>query len=136
VFEGPAFIAADGVTKLDDAALHAGIERFLSERLHASELHPDGWLPVIVHDPKTTKEVLARAAGDKYSYRQLEDFTELIARTLQTLPIVSKVQRTGIRGERVFLEYSQARLAAYGLKPGSLSSLLGARNITASGGVL
>jgi multidrug efflux pump subunit AcrB len=136
VFEGPAFIAADGVTKLDDAAIHAGIERFLTERLHASELHPDGWQPVVIHDVKQTKEILERAAGDKYSYRQLDDFTELIARTLQTLPIVSKVQRVGTRDERVFLEYSQARLAAYGLKPSSLPSLLGARNITASGGVL
>jgi len=30
----------------------------------------------------------------------------------------------------------RTRLAAYGLKPGNLSSLLGARNITASGGIL
>src|SRR5262249_1228924 len=64
------------------------------------------------------------------------DYTDLIARTLKTLPIVSKVTRTGLLDERIFLEYSQERLASYGISPGSLRDVLAARNITASGGVL
>ncbi|NJN39820.1 MAG: efflux RND transporter permease subunit, partial [Gammaproteobacteria bacterium] len=39
-------------------------------------------------------------------------------------------------GEQVTLEYSQARLAAYGVQPSNLKNILGARNITAAGGVL
>src|SRR5262249_11725938 len=108
----------------------------LTERTRVSEFHPDAWPPVIVRDPAKTQEILTAAAGDKYTYRQLDDFTDLIKRTLLTVPQVSKVDRSGIRGQRVFLESSQGRLAAYGLKAGNLPNLLGARNITAPGGIL
>jgi len=136
VLEGPGFVAVDGVTALDDAGLRESIQRFLSERIHSSELHPDGWRPVLVRDPARTSEALAAAAGDKYTYRQLDDFTDLIERTLLTVYQVSKVDRSGIRGERIFLEYSQERLASYGINCPTLQQLLGARNITAPGGIL
>jgi multidrug efflux pump subunit AcrB len=136
VLNGTGFVAADAVTPLRDDALAGAIGRFLSERLHASELHPDGWKPVIVRDPAGTTAALRASAGSKYTYRELDDFTDLIARTLQTVPQVSKVERSGVWNERVFLEYSQGRFAAYGLQPNRLPNLLGARNITATGGVL
>ena len=136
LLDGPGFVAADGATDLDDAAITGGIQSFLTDRLRASELHPDGWRPIIVRDPTRAKEALAAAAGDKYTYRQLDDFSDLIVRTLLTVFPVSKVDRSGIRGERVFLEYSQGRLAAYGIKGPTLQQVLGARNITAPGGIL
>jgi len=136
VLNGTGFIAADAVTVLRDDALLASIDRFLSERLHASELHPDGWKPVIVRDPAGTTAALRAAAGARYTYRELDDFTDLIARTLQTVPPVSKIDRSGVWNERVFLEYSQGRLAAYGVRTNRLPNILGARNITATGGVL
>jgi multidrug efflux pump subunit AcrB len=136
VITGPGFIGVDAETRFTDDALRAEIQRFLAERLHAAELHPDGWKPVIVRDLSTITDAVRACAGEKYTYRELDDFTDLIARTLQTVPIVSKVQRSGVWDERVFLEYSQGRLAAYGVKTSNLKQLLAARNITASGGVL
>jgi outer membrane protein TolC len=47
---------------------------------------------------------------DRESVR--DDYTDLLARTLKTLPMVSKVERIGLLEERVHLEYSQERLAA------------------------
>ncbi|HEV2830020.1 MAG TPA: efflux RND transporter permease subunit, partial [Pyrinomonadaceae bacterium] len=44
--------------------------------------------------------------------------------------------RAGILSERIFLLYSQERIASYGLKPGDLPNILGARNITPAGGQL
>jgi hypothetical protein len=136
VLTGTGFAAVDGVTALRDDALALAVRRFLSERMHASEFHPDCWKLTIVRDPAGTTAALRAAAGSKYSYRELDDFTDLIVRTLQTVPQVSKVERSGVWKERVFLEYSQGRLAAYGVRPSRLPSLLGARNITATGGVL
>jgi multidrug efflux pump subunit AcrB len=133
---GTGFVAADVITGLKDDALGAAIQRFLSERMHASEFHPDGWKPVIVRDPARTADAVRACAGDKYTYRELDDFTDLIARTLQSVPQVSKIERSGVWKERVFLEYSQGRLAAYGVRTSNLPKLLGARNITTSGGVL
>ena len=70
------------------------------------------------------------------SYRELDDFTDLIMRTLQTVPLVSKVTRAGVLKESVYIEYSQERLASYGLQPSKLAELLRARNTKLPGGQL
>ncbi|HET6373486.1 MAG TPA: efflux RND transporter permease subunit, partial [Candidatus Polarisedimenticolia bacterium] len=63
-------------------------------------------------------------------------FTDLIKKTLLTLPTVSKVSRVGALEERVYLEYSQERLASYGVQTASLPDLLSARNVTLPGGTI
>jgi multidrug efflux pump subunit AcrB len=50
--------------------------------------------------------------------------------------MVSKVARYGILKESVFIEYSQERLASYGLQPSKLGELLRSRNTTLPGGQL
>jgi multidrug efflux pump subunit AcrB len=47
---------------------------------------------------------------------------------------VAKVTRSGVLPERVYLVYSQERLASYGIKTGSLANILAARNLTLGGG--
>src|SRR5258708_15839682 len=66
----------------------------------------------------------------------MDDFNDLIEKTLKSVPQVSKVSRSGILPEKVFLLYSQERIASYGLKTSDLSNILGARNITLAGGQL
>jgi multidrug efflux pump subunit AcrB len=136
VIIGPGFVAIDAASDTTDAALEAYVQRFTQERLRASEFHPDAWPVAVIRDPADTHARLAAVAGDKYSFRELDDYTDLITRTLKTLPIVSKVTRTGLLQERVYLEYSQERLAAYGVKVGSLERVIGARNIAMPGGVI
>ncbi len=136
VMIGANFVAVDGTSDKDDRTLETYVQRFTRERLRASEIHPDAWPIAIVRDPADTQKRLAAVAGDKYSYRELDDYTDLITRSLKTLPIVSKITRTGLLQERVYLEYSQERLAAYGVKVGSLDRILGARNITLPGGII
>ena len=134
--DGPGFFAIDAATDLDDAAINRYLQQFLRDELRMSEFHPDAGVPVIIRDLATTKDKLAAVAGSKYSYRELDDFTERIARTLRGLPEVSKVTRTGVLEERVFLEYSQERLASFGVNAGQLREVLGARNISNAGGML
>jgi len=134
--EGPGFVGVDGTTDRSDADLQAFVTSFVEERLRAAEMHPDAWPAVVVRNPADATARLAAVAGDKYSYRELDDYTDLIMRTVKTLPMVSKVTRTGLLEERVFLEYSQERIAQYGVTPSTLSDVLSARNITTSGGVL
>jgi multidrug efflux pump subunit AcrB len=136
VFQGPGFIGIDVNTQWDDNALRAWGDRVVRERFHSSEVHPDSWRVAFIRDPKDTEARLAEVAGEKYSYRELDDFTALIQRTLQGTPEVAKVDRSGVLAEKVFLDYSQQRLAEYGVKPGDLSKLLSARNSTLPGGIL
>jgi multidrug efflux pump subunit AcrB len=133
---GMGFIGVDAASDRDDAALRDYVRRFVQERLRESEFHPDSWPTVVVWEPRDSQAQLAAAAGDKYTHHELDDYTDLIARTLKTLPMVSKVSRTGLLQERIYLEYSQERLAAYGVKVGALEQVLSDRNITLPGGTV
>jgi multidrug efflux pump subunit AcrB len=133
--QGTGFIGLDGTSRRDDASLQAFIQQFFANQLQRSELHPDAWSPIVVHDPNETREKLSAVAGDKYSYAELDDFSDLIARTVQGAPETSKVERRGVQEQTIYLEFSQDRLAAYGLQPGDLTKLIQARNIIAPGGV-
>ena len=73
---------------------------------------------------------MAAVVGDRYIYRDLDDFTDVMQRSLQTVPAVARVTRAGVLAQRVYLEYSQERLANYGLQPSDLAKLLNARNTT------
>src|SRR6266566_359368 len=132
----PDFVGVDGVSYASDEALLGYTRQFINDHLQASDFHPDSWEPVVIRDPNETRPKLASVAGDKYSYREMDDFTDLIEKTLKSVPQASKVSRSGILPEKVFLLYSQERIASYGLKTSDLSNILGARNITLAGGQL
>lgn len=134
--EGPGFVGLDGMSEASDAQLLAFTQQFIRERLQAPEFHPDTWPPVVVRAPQETAARLRAVAGDKYSYRELDDFTELIERTVKTVPLVSKVTRSGVLNEQILLLYSQQRLASYGIQTSRLPDVLKARNISVPGGVL
>ena len=136
VINGSGFAALDFATSLDEATVLRMAKEINDKRLPESQRHPDLWEPIVVRDPAQTRERLAAVAGDKYSYRDLEKYTELIQRTLQTVPSVSKVSRSGILQERVFIDYSQERLAGFGVQGGTIAKLLAARNIMLPGGIL
>ncbi|HYC30863.1 MAG TPA: efflux RND transporter permease subunit [Gemmatimonadales bacterium] len=136
LLQGPQFVGVDGITDLDDAALLDHVRGFVEDRLRVSELHPDAWQAAVIRDPAQTTARLLAAAGDKYSYRELDDFTELMKRTFQTVDQVSKVDRSGVLDEQVTLSFSQERVASYGVPLGRLRDILKARNTALSGGVM
>src|SRR5262250_262653 len=136
LFSRPGFIGIDGASYRSDAEIQAYIAKFIRERLHASELHPDAWGPILIRDTNETRKKVAETAGDKYSYRELDDFSDLIARTLIGTPQASKYQRAGVWPEQIYLDYSQDRLANYGVQPSKLQDLLEARNIALPGGAI
>ena len=133
LFSGAGFAGADFASRLSGADVQAATRKLINDKLQPDEFHPDAWKPAIIGDPATTAEALQAVAGDKYTYRDLDDFTDTIERSLKTLPIVSKVERSGVLPEKVFLNFSQERLAQYKLKPADLSKLLQARNLPDSG---
>jgi multidrug efflux pump subunit AcrB len=134
VISGSGFVAVDGVSDKDDASINRFVEAFFQKQLQRSDLPPDGWMPIIVRDPREVRVKLTDVAGDKYSYADLDNFSDLIARTVQGAPETSKVERRGLLPQVVYLEYSQDRLAEYGLQPAALAQVLRARNIIAPGG--
>ena len=133
---GPGFVGIDFTTAADDRTLGVALERVMAERLVPSEYHPDVWRPMLVRDPAQTQESLSAVAGDRYTFREMDQFTDLIKRTLQAVPEVSKISRAGILAEQIVLEYSQEALTTAGVPLTRLGEILNARNITLPGGSL
>jgi hypothetical protein len=129
----PGFVGVDGVSDASDETLLDDMRVY--QRTPAGlGFSSDSWPPVVIRDPEKTRERLSLVAGDKYSYRQMDDFTDIIEKGLKSVPQATKVSRAGILAERIFLLYSQERIASYGLQPGDLPKIMGARNITPAGG--
>ncbi|MGE3526189.1 MAG: efflux RND transporter permease subunit, partial [Gemmatimonadales bacterium] len=133
---GPGFVGVDGVTALTDTALETYTRGFTERTLRSSEFHPDSWPLVVIRDPAATATKLREHPGEKYSYHELDQYTDLIRRSLQGIPMVTKVSRSGVLDEQVTLTYSQERLASYGVGDQRLRDVLSARNIPAAAGAL
>lgn len=134
--ERPGFSGLDAVVPADDETLLAAVRDFTAEQLHLSDLHPDIWRPTVIRSLDEIERKLSAVAGPRYTYRELDDYTDLLKRTLQGVPLVSKVARTGVLPEAVYLHYSQERLASYGVQLAALRDVFSARNIDIPGGVL
>ncbi len=134
LINGRGFMGVDGESNLDDARIEAYLKQFVATHLHESEFDPDVSDPAIIRDVSQTQQKLKSVATAKYTYAQLDDFTDLIGRTLLGAPQASKVERKGVLSQAVYLDYSQDRLGSYGLQVSDLGKTLDARNITLPGG--
>ena len=92
---------------------------FLLVRKKMSDVRPD--LPSDVLGPVVNDEfgdvdsVLYTITGDGASYAQLKDVAEALRKRLQRVPDVTKVDLYGDQGERIFVEFSHAKLATLGV---------------------
>ena len=134
--KGPSFIGIDAEINIDEQEFLLQARQFLHERMGIIRIHPDAWRPVLIGDPVDTEKRLRDVDGDKYSYSELDNFTDLLSRNLNAIPQVSKIQRSGVLYRQVFLAYSQERLAAYGIQPSNIQKILSLRNTTVPGGMI
>jgi multidrug efflux pump subunit AcrB len=126
----------DFATSRDDAEINAYGRQFIDRRIQVSDVHPDTWGPILIRDPRTTRDLVAELASNRYSYRQLDDYTDLIQRTLQRVGVVAKVQRVGVLPEQIYLDYSHERFASLDFPVARIKEILNARNVTAPAGML
>ena len=133
-FSGPGFSGIDASTTATDVALEGFVRQYIRTRLHESEFDPDVQGSVIIHEPEDAVSRIAAIAGAKYSYKDLDQYSDLLSRTLLNAPQASRIERKGVLAQTVYLNYSQEQLASYGLRPSDLKQLLNAENITQSAG--
>jgi multidrug efflux pump subunit AcrB len=141
LLDGASCVGADVRGSRTDSQILDMLRSFLRDRYPQGRWEPDVWHPFVVRDLAELPARLAAAAGEKYSYRELDEFTDIMEKALLATgrkdvgaPLVAKVSRAGILPERIYLMYSQERLASYGIKPSALSNILRGRNLTVSGG--
>ena len=141
LIDGAGCLGADVHTAGSDDQVSRFLSGYLNQHYPRSQWEPDVWPPFVVRDPAEVRARLASVAGEKYSYRELDDFTDTMEKALLATgrkdvdaPLVAKVDRSGILPEKVYVLYSQERLASYGIKLGNLGNILRSRNLTSGAG--
>jgi multidrug efflux pump subunit AcrB len=132
--DGNGFVLITGIPA--GANLPHAIAQLWNGLPQRADLHPDVWDPIVIAPGAQVRQALRENAGAKYSYRELDDFTERIERAVRGTPEVSRVTRVGLLEEQVELLYSQDRIAGYGIVPPAIPATLEKRNTTIPAGTL
>jgi multidrug efflux pump subunit AcrB len=97
---------------------------------------PEGVLPSMVNDEfGDVFGILLALTGDGYTYREMKDTADHIRDQLLRLKDVAKVSIHGIQEERIFVEFSNARLAEFGFSPAHVVHLLQTQNAIQPSGI-
>src|SRR5215813_14182748 len=83
-----------------------------------------------------TYAVLYAISGEGYSNRALKDVVDDVRQQLLRIPDVEKAELIGVQDERVYVEFSEAKLAQLGLDAQSVGSALQAQNAIAPAGTV
>ncbi len=136
IVAGNGFIGIDDRTDSNDQQIRSFLDEFVANALPASAIDPDVWPAIIVRDPASTYQQLSAVAGARYSYAQLDDFTNLVSRAMLQVPQTSRVDRSRVLNQQIYLQYSEQKLASYGLRPADLGKILSSRNIVTTSGTV
>jgi multidrug efflux pump len=111
---------------------------FLLLRKKMADVIPD--LPAGVIGPSVNDDfgdvdsVLYTITGDGASYAELKDVAEGFRKRLQRVPDVTKVDLYGDQAERIFVEFSHAKLATLGVPLQTMFDSIGRQNALAPAG--
>jgi len=136
--QGHAFILAD----LETPASRADLEKFIADftRLVTGSdrelFHPDFTPPILLMGDEDPLPQIRTSAPPRYSYKTLELLARDFEDELKQVDSVGKVTKIAIVPETVYLLYSDANLAGYGLTPETISDSIAARNAVIPGGTL
>lgn len=98
------------------------------------ELPPGAATPVVQDDFGDVYGVFYALYGDGFEAAQLEEYATTLRRELLLVPGVGSVMLFAEQQETVFVEFSQARLAALGLAPETLFRSLAGQNLAVPAG--
>ena len=91
-------------------------------------------LPPEAHKPMVNDEfgdvfgILIAITGDGFSYRELKDAADDMRDQLLKVDGVGKVERWGVQDERIFVDFTNSRMAAAGISPFALSQIIDHQN--------
>jgi multidrug efflux pump subunit AcrB len=133
---GDSFVVIRLATHADATVVGRSVRRVWEELPQRSDIHPDVWDPIVITPGVSLVDLLGREAGPKYSYRELDDFTDRIEKAIKIAPEASRVTRVGVIEEQIEARYSQHRLAAFGIIPAAIGGVLQSRNTTVPAGTV
>lgn len=78
--------------------------------------------------------VYVAISGQGYSYRELEDYVDLLRRELLLVQDVKRVDLVGVQPQRIYVEMDRERMATLGITQPQIFEALRAKNRAADGG--
>jgi multidrug efflux pump subunit AcrB len=136
--QGRSFILAD----METTASRADLERFLADFTRSfmgtdrEMYHPDFTQPLLLMGDEDPLPQIRATAPPRYSYRTLELLARDFEDELKQVESVGKVTKVAIVEEAVYLLFSDANLAGYGLTPEMVMGSIDARNAVIPGGTM
>jgi multidrug efflux pump subunit AcrB len=136
--QGHAFMLAD----LQTGASRADLEHFIAGFTRTftgtdRELyHPDFTTAILLMGDEDPLPQIRASAPPRYSYRTLELLARDFEDELKQVETVGKVTKVAIVEEAVYLLFSDANLAGYGLTPEMVMGSINARNAVIPGGTM
>jgi len=102
----------------------------------AAQNLPDGVRSPVVNDEfGDVFGILIALTADGYTYQEMKDAADDLRNQLLRLEDVAKVNIHGAQEERIFVEFSNARLAEFGFSPAHLAQVLRTQNTIQPSGV-
>ena len=98
------------------------------------QLPPGVGTPIVKDDFGDVYGILYAVTGEGFSDDELRDYVDFLRRELVTVPAVGKIAVGGEQQEQVIVEISRSRLAALGISPAQLASLLQSQNVVSNAG--
>jgi multidrug efflux pump subunit AcrB len=96
---------------------------------------PEGVIGPIVNDEfGDVFGTIVTISGEGYSFAELKEISDNVRDDLLLIEEVAKVEILGDQEERIFLEFSDTRLASLGLSSAQLIQILASQNIIIPGG--
>ena len=136
--QGRSFVLVD----LETSASRADLEKFIADFTRTvtgtdRELfHPDFTKPILLMGDEDPLPQIRASASPRYSYRTLELLARDFEDELKQVESVGKVTKVAIVQEAVYLLFSDANLAGYGLTPRTVMDSISARNAVIPGGTM
>lgn len=72
--------------------------------------------------------ILIAVSGEDYSYRELKDAADDMRDQLLKVDGVGKVERWGVQAERIYVDFTNSRMAAAGISPFALAQIINRQN--------
>ena len=96
---------------------------------------PPGVVQSIVNDDfSDVYGILFNISSTDYSYRELENYADYLRRELSLVEGVKKVSLAGTVSDQIIIEMSESKLAALGLNPSRIMSLIQNQNVVSNAG--
>ncbi|CCH50126.1 efflux RND transporter permease subunit [Pseudodesulfovibrio piezophilus] len=93
-----------------------------------SSLPDEAYEPVVNDEFGDVFGIVIALTGDGFSYRELKDAADSMRDQLLKIDGVGKVERWGTQAERIFVEFSNSRMAAAGVSPFALAQIIDNQN--------